>query len=371
MQSRGKRLAFSELKVGILVLVSITVFVFIVLSATGGVRDLLSRPFVAKSRFAEVDGLLPGADVRLAGKRVGNVKEVNLASVPRNPEDLNTVEVIMEIDPDVAKQWVRSDSRATLGSIGLLGDKVIDISPGTVNGQLLPRGSYIESAPGANIRKIISGVDPLITDLTDSAEQIKSLVTKINDGKGTLGRLINNPKVFEDLDRVMLEATELVKQARQGQGTIGRLVNDPALYEDLRDTTRRLENVVRQIDEGQGTVARLIKDPEMYQKIDAMMVKLQEASSRLDVIVARIEGGQGTIGRLINDPSLHEDTKQVMNNVRNITGRMDQGQGTVGALLNDRELYDNLNQMSSQLVRLIYDFRQDPQKYLRVKVSIF
>jgi len=359
------------LKVGILVLASIIIFIFMVLSATGGIGRLFTQPFTAKARFGEVDGLIPGAEVRVAGKRVGNVEAVTLAVIPERPEDPRTVEVTMSIDPEIARQWIRSDSVAALGSIGLLGDKVVDISPGTQKGQPIPSGSYIQSSPGTNIRKIISGVDPLISDLSDSAEQIKTLVSKVNEGQGTLGLLLNNPKIYEDLDRVIVEARQLVNQAREGEGTIGRLVTDPSLYKDLKDTTTRLERVIKQIDEGQGTVARLIKEPELYKRIDATVARLQQTSERLDVIAARIERGEGTIGKLINDPTLHEDTKKTMANMEHITERLDQGQGTAGALLHDRELYDNLNNLSSQLVRLVYDFRQDPKKFLRVKVSIF
>jgi len=369
MPQRTKRLSFSELKVGMLVLASIALFIFFIFSASGGFR--FTPPFIAKARFAEVDGLLPGNEVRLAGKRVGNVEEVTLAIVPTQAEDQNTVEVTMSIDQDVAQKWIRTDSLATLGSIGLLGDKVVDITPGTQKGQPLPSGSYIQTSPGTNIRKIISGVDPLIADLTDSAEQIKTLVAKVNEGQGTIGQLVNNPKVYEDLDHTIVEAKELVKQVREGQGTLGRLVSDPGLYQDLKDTTARLERLIKQMDEGQGTVARLIKDPELFKKLDMTMTRVQDISERLDLISARIERGEGTIGKLINDPALHEDTQRTMANVRDITGRLNQGQGTMGALLHDRELYDNLNSLSSQLVRLVYDFRQDPKKYLRVKVSIF
>lgn len=371
MPARTKRLSFSELKVGILVLVSIALFIFFIFSATGGIGRLLGQPFIVKARFAEVDGLLPGNEVRLAGKRVGNVQQVTLAVIPERPEDQNTVEVTMTIDREVAEQWIRTDSLATLGSIGLLGDKVVDITPGTKKGRPLPSGAYLQTSPGTNIRKIISGVDPLISDLTDSAEQIKTLVAKVNQGQGTIGRLVNDPKVYEDLDRTILEANELVKQVREGQGTLGRLINDPGLYQDLKETTARLERFIRQLDEGQGTVARLIKDPELYKKIEATITRLQQTSDRIAVVAARIERGEGTIGKLINDPTLHEDTQKTMANVRHITTRLEQGQGTMGALLHDRELYDNLNSLSSQLVRLIYDFRQDPKKYLRVKVSIF
>lgn len=371
MSSRGKRLAWSELKVGLLVLASLAILVFIIMSATGGIGDLFRQRFIAKTTFAEVDGLLPGAEVRLAGKRVGNVKAVNLAEVPKRAEDRNTVEVVMEIDPDIARRLIRSDSSATLGSIGLLGDKVVEIRPGTESGQPLPSGSYIQSTPGTDIRKIISGVDPIISDLTATAEQIKQLVTNINEGKGTLGQLINNPRAYEHLDNTLLEATRLLKDIREGQGTVGRLINDPALYDDLRNTTRRLENFVRQIDEGQGTVTRLIKEPQLYTKLDATLTELKQTSERLNMIAARIERGEGTIGRLIHDSALHDETKKTITNIQHITARLDQGQGTAGALLHDKALYDNLNELSSQLVRLIYDFRQDPQKYLRLKISIF
>jgi phospholipid/cholesterol/gamma-HCH transport system substrate-binding protein len=369
MAKRGKGLSFSELKVGILVLAGIAIFIFMVLSATGGIT--LRKPFVLKTRFAEVDGLIPGNEVRIAGVRAGNVDTVTFGALPRTPEDRDTVEVTMSLDSDIAQKWIRDDSKATLGNIGLLGDKVVEISPGTRQGKPLQSGAYIESTPGTNIRKIISGVDPMIADLTQTAEEIKTMVAKVNQGQGTLGQLVNNPKVYQDLDATVLEARNLIKDVREGEGSLGQLINDPALYRSFKDVTTRLENVVKQIDQGQGTVARLIKDPELYKKIDDTMTMVRQTATRLDEISGRINRGEGTLGKFINDPALHEETKETMANLKDITERLDKGEGTAGALLHDRALYDNLNTLSSELVRLLYDFRQDPKKFLRIKVSIF
>jgi phospholipid/cholesterol/gamma-HCH transport system substrate-binding protein len=315
--------------------------------------------------------LIPGNEVRIAGVRAGNVASVTVGALPQTPEDQKTVEVVMDLDPDIARQWIRNDSRATLGNIGLLGDKVVEISPGTTQGKPVRSGERIDSTPGTNIRKIISGVDPMIADLTETAHQIKTLAAKVNEGKGTIGQLVNNPKVYQDLDKTVLEAQALISDIRQGQGTIGRLINDPSLYRRLDDVAVRLEKMIRQIDEGQGTVTRLIKEPELYNKIDETMTMIRQTASRLETLSGRIERGEGTLGKFINDPTLHEETKETMANLKNITERLEKGQGTAGALLHDRALYDNLNTLSSEMVRLIYDFRQNPRKFMTIKFEIF
>ncbi len=366
-----KKVTLADLKVGILVLASLVFLILMILTASGGIT-LFEEEFIVKARVAEVDGLIPGNEVRLAGYRIGNVKEVRFApELPSRPEDPNTVEIVMRVDPKIARERIRSDSVVTLGSIGLLGDKVVEITPGTKNGAPIQSGAYLRSTPGTNIRKIISGVDPLIADLTDTAEQIKRLVARVNEGEGTLGRLIRDPKLYMDIDRTVLEAQELVRQIREGEGTIGKLITDPTLYADLKRTVTRLEQLTRDLREGQGTIARLIREPEFYEKLDRAVTRLDEISARIDTIAARIERGEGTVGRLINDPTVHEEAKATLSNLRNITARIESGEGTFGALVHDRQLYNNLNALSSELVRLIYDFRQNPGRFLRIKVSLF
>jgi phospholipid/cholesterol/gamma-HCH transport system substrate-binding protein len=365
-----KKMTAADLKVGIVVLVAISLLIFMILTASGEV-SLFEREFLVRARVSEVDGLIPGNEVRLQGKRVGSVKAVNFAELPSTPDDQRTIEIVMRINPDIARQWVRTDSVVSLGSIGLLGDKVVEVSVGTKNGQPIKSGDELKSDPGTNIRKIISGVDPLIADLSNSAEQIRRLITGINEGQGTIGKLIRDPKLYVELDSTIIEARELVRRIREGEGTMGKLVNDPGLYNDLRQTLTRLESISKEIQEGQGTIARLIREPEFYDKLNKTATRLDEISARVNTIATRIEKGEGSIGKLVNDAALHEETKETVANLKNITKRMDNGEGSFGALLHDRQLYNNLNSLSSEMVRLIYDFRQNPKRFLQIKLEIF
>jgi phospholipid/cholesterol/gamma-HCH transport system substrate-binding protein len=87
--------------------------------------------------------------------------------------------------------------------------------------------------------------------------------------------------------------------------------------------------------------------------------------------MAKIERGEGNLGKLINDEKLYQDTRNTIENLRAIMARLDRGEGTAGLLLKDDRLYQNVNTLSAELTRLLYDFRQNPRKYLSVKVSLF
>ncbi|MBI4470539.1 MAG: MCE family protein [Acidobacteria bacterium] len=365
-----KKLSLADLRVGLLVLGSLILLFVLILSASGELKPFEKR-FIVRTRVSEVDGLSPGNEVRLAGVTVGKVDSVKFGEIPATPGDQNTVEILMSVDPKAARDRIRSDSLATLGSIGLLGDKVVEISPGTKNGTPLESGGLLRSSETGNIRKIISGVDPLIGNLADTLEQLKSVTNKINEGKGTLGQLINNPRVYQDLDSAVLAARDLLERVRAGDGTAGRIINDPGLYEDARKLVQRLESVSKAIEEGPGTLSRLIHEPELYDRLSQASDRLNRVAGRIETVSAKIESGEGTIGKLVNDPRLHDETAVTVTNLKNITGRLDRGEGTAGAILHDRKLYDNLNQATSELVRLLYDFRQNPGRFLKIRVTLF
>jgi phospholipid/cholesterol/gamma-HCH transport system substrate-binding protein len=92
---------------------------------------------------------------------------------------------------------------------------------------------------------------------------------------------------------------------------------------------------------------------------------------KIDRITADLEAGRGTLGKFIKDEKLHDDLQATMASVRTVARKLEQGDGTAGKLLHDEKLYNNINQMSSEVVKMLYDFRQNPRKYLSVKVSLF
>src|SRR5205823_2948183 len=133
-----------------------------ILSISGDIPFFRDAIYV-RTKLSQVDGLRPGTEVRLAGVKIGQVKEVNLLPVPKDTEVKQTVEVVMKIDPKIdgvpAQQRIRTDSQAILGSVGLLGDKVIDITPGTLAGQEIANNGEIKSAQETSIKQLVTGAN--------------------------------------------------------------------------------------------------------------------------------------------------------------------------------------------------------------------
>jgi phospholipid/cholesterol/gamma-HCH transport system substrate-binding protein len=114
-----------------------------------------------------------------------------------------------------------------------------------------------------------------------------------------------------------------------------------------------------------------LKDEEAYNKLNEMLAKANTAVEKIDRITGDIEAGKGTVGKLIKDEKLHDDLQASLTSMRNITDRLDKGEGSAGKLLRDEKLYNSINELSTEMVKLLYDFRQSPRKYLSVKVSLF
>src|SRR5262249_2828774 len=115
----------------------------------------------------------------------------------------------------------------------------------------------------------------------------------------------------------------------------------------------------------------LFKDEELYSKANSLIARLDETSQRLDRTMAKVERGEGTLGRFLNDEKIYADTREMIEKFRTITERLEKGEGTAGRFLKDEKLYNNVNNVSGEITKLIYDFRQNPRKYLSVKVAIF
>ncbi|MCA1643550.1 MAG: hypothetical protein LC785_16745, partial [Acidobacteria bacterium] len=116
----------------------------------------------------------------------------------------------------------------------------------------------------------------------------------------------------------------------------------------------------------------------IYNEARSTLARLNRTADDINAVTADIRAGRGTAGKLLTDETLYNDTRAAIarfNNtaerVDNIVASVQRGEGTAGKLLYDDKLYNNVNQLSSETVKLIYDFRQNPKKYLTIKFSIF
>lgn len=376
-----KQTSLTGLRVGLLVLASLIILILVIFAVSGDLSlPFVGRKTIVKTYMNRVDGLRKGAEVRLSGKQIGSVKDINFSSqIPGSPDQSNNLEVLMEISGTLngrpAIERIRSDSFAVLKASGVLGDNVIDITPGTTAGTPIQNYGVIKSQAQKNVGDILSSAQTAVSNLNDISDDVKDMTRRIRSGEGSIGKFISEEAFYDNLNRTALQAEKLLVDIRSGQGTAGRIVSDPQLYNQINDTVVELRRVIDQVNEqilaGRGTIGKLIKDEEIYNRANSLVAKLDETSARVERTMAKIERGEGNLGKLINDEKLYQDTRNTVENLRAIMARLERGEGTAGLLLKDERLYQNINTLSAELTKLLYDFRQNPRKYLSVKVSLF
>src|SRR5438105_746095 len=134
----------------------------------------------------------------------------------------------------------------------------------------------------------------------------------------------------------------------------------------------------RDITAGRGTAGKLVESDEMYNKINHIADRVNHSMDQIDQIIAGVNAGQGTIGKLVKDEAIYNDARTAIARFNTTTTRIDsvvasaqRGEGTLGKLITDEQLYNNVNNLSSEGVKMLYDFRQNPKKYLTIKFQLF
>ncbi len=352
-------MAWKELRVGIVAISGFVILAAALVLVSGG-RGLFTPKYTVKTHLENASGLRRGSLIWLAGVEVGSVGEVR---VSRSDDPGRAVEVHMKIDR-AFQQSIRRDSQATLGSIGLLGDKYIEISRGSQAEPVVSDGGEIDGSSPPDIKRIIQGTNDLMANVGDLVQKVTGIAGKINVQEGTLGKLINDPAIFNNLTGTSEELKGLVREITAGKGTVGRLVSDPRLYEELQKTIQQGQNVVAKVESGEGTLGKVVNDPALHDRTERML-------ARVETVVKRIEDGEGLLGLLSKDESLYREFNQSMQKFTDVADKMSRGDGTVSKLLKDPSLYANLDEASAELVKFIHDVRVNPKKYLRIKLSLW
>jgi len=381
MPSSKKSVSFRQLRVGIFVLVAIAILVFLVLNASGDINPF-SKKLHLKARFVDANGLREGSEVRLAGVRVGKVERITLlppSDVPNAPR----VEALMTIDSSIdgqpASQRIRSDSTAQQGSPSLLGNEMlINITPGTAIGSPVQDNAILPSSSSNTVNDFATSGTDLAQRLSKLSDEISGIVRDVKDGKGTVGRLFSDEALYNNLNATILETEDVMKQVRSGNGSASRFVNDPALYNNANEIAVSLRAIATDLRAGRGTAGKLLTDDELYTRINRTADRLDRSVDQINLMITDINAGHGTLGRLIKDEQLYNDARAAIarfnttaERIDNLVAAAQRGEGTVGKLLTDDTLYTNVNQLSSEGVKLIYDFRQNPKKYLTIKFELF
>lgn len=403
-----KQVSVAQMKVGILVTIAIAIVAVLILQQNWGIA-WFSRSVKAITYLHDVGGLKPGAPIWLAGIEIGRVRQVAIVPPeiyagndaifrqisdlrkqidqlnPREPtageisnslqerirslkDELRFVEVQMDIRSQYLNRISR-DSEVAIESRGLIGDSFIQISAGTYGVPPIKRGDFyvIEGIRTTGFREIMTGANDVIANFGVLSDQVKNIALKINPervGQGLAQTIQDMQATLRQADNTFARATLLIEDLRKGEGSFGRLVADPTLYQRLTESLERFNRITDEIQNGSGTIAKLIKDPALFDHAN-------ETLRKAEVVMDRIEKGEGSLGKLSKDQEFYDSSKKAIDRFASLMEQIDKGNGTIGKLLKDPGLYNNLNQSSGEITKLIYDLRQDPKKYLTIRVRLF
>jgi phospholipid/cholesterol/gamma-HCH transport system substrate-binding protein len=353
-----KQLRWSELKVGITVLIAsvvLAVLVFLMSGTTG----MFTKKFLLITYFDNAEGLRAGQPVDLEGVPVGNVTSVRV--VPNRP--LAPVQVVMKIKKDW-QPFFHKDSKATVKTAGVLGESYIDVDSKKATKATVVDGDEVPSENAPGVEDVVRSSQGTLQNMDVLIRRLDRIVASVESGKGTLGEVINDPTLINKTNAVLNQIQGLLNDVSNGQGTLGQLFKDKTLYRKLDDTVDKLNRIADEAEAGKGNLGKLLKDETLYNNLNQSVTK---ANKLLDDVNA----GKGALGKLTKDEALAAKLQDTINKLSSIADRMEAGEGSVGLLLKNPSLYNNSDQMLIETRSLIKAIRENPKKYLTIRFRVF
>lgn len=292
---RTNKIQWGSLKVGLLITFAVAVMFWA--SFAGGGTSIFERKGEFICYFKNVNGLVTGSPVWMSGVEVGNVRSIKFV----NLDSLRQVRVVCRVKKSIW-EMITEDSRAKLGTVGFLGDKYVEIIPGTTGKPAIKEMDILETfdVPGPDAmfgagKKAFEKAGSMVGNIDD-------ILARINRGEGTLGHIATDDTLYFNLTALMASMTKLAA---------GLQINQQRITESIEKTAKSVESLTTQVEENRGTLGKLISDPALYDNITA-------SSARLDTIMSQISAAEGSLGLLVSDTALYVETVNLLNRVNNL-----------------------------------------------------
>jgi phospholipid/cholesterol/gamma-HCH transport system substrate-binding protein len=354
---------WSQLKVGVIVLVSaviLTTLLFLMTSSSG--FGFGSPKLTVTTYFENSAGLKSGAPVTLEGVTIGNVKSVTVTAAP--DRKLTPVMVVMKIDSKHLP-GLHEDSTAALTTVGVLGDTVVDINSQVATGPPLRDGDELKTLETPSIQDVVKASQGTIENVNVLLVKMNSVVDNLQAGKGSVGQLINNPDLYNKANATVDEFHKLTIKLNSNNNTIGKFLNDDAqMYDRLNASLGKLDSIVTDLQNGKGTAGKALKDEALYNNLNST---LAHANS----LMTDIDAGKGSIGMLVKDPTFAKKLNDTLTEADSLVSNINGGKGTLGKLATDDQAYTNINKLLTESTTLVTTIRADPKKYLTIHLKIF
>jgi phospholipid/cholesterol/gamma-HCH transport system substrate-binding protein len=351
---------WSQLKIGAIVLVSVvilTTLLFLMTSTSG--MGFFSRKLTVTTYFENSAGLKVGAAVNLEGVTIGTVKTITVVTTAERK--LTPVQVVMKLDSKYQSS-LHTDSTAALTTVGVLGDTVVDINSQTATGPELRDGDALETPSIQDVMKASQGT---IESLNVILAKLNTVVDNMQSGKGSFGQLLTNPDLYNKFVAAADDVHQITVKLNSNDNTVGKFFNDDAaMYNRLNDAIGRVDDITKDLQNGKGTAGKVLTDDSLYNNLNASL-------KNLNMILADAEAGKGSAGMLLKDPTFAKKLNDAISQTDELVTAINSGKGTLGKLATDDAMYTNLNKLLTESTSLVTTIRQDPKKYLTIRMRVF
>jgi len=336
---------------------AVLVLVILLMSSSEG--GLFAKKLTLRTYLDNAGGLKAGAPVTLEGVTIGNITAIRV--VPeRSPKP---VEVIMRVGGKYIHD-LHVDSTTSIAQAGVLGDSYVDITSAHAKGPQPTNNTELASIQASSLQGVISASQTSIEEITRLMRNSNRLIDTLNSTHGTIGGLINDPVFYAKMNRIADNLDKLTASINNGQGTLGKFVNDDTLYTHANSVVDRLDKITASIQDGQGTAGKLINDDTLYKNLNATIANANQ-------LLGDVNAGKGSIGKLAKDPEFSRKLDDTITRLDGILTNIDEGKGTIGQLMQNRSLYDHTDQTMDQAQQLVKSIRDNPKKYLVIRLKLF
>ena len=305
MQERTKE-QLVALSVGVFVILMLTTLAIFTIFL--GADQIFKQHHTREVVFEQVMGLRQGDDVLVRGVSGGNISQLQL--------EPDGVHVLFELDQPVA---LYEDYSIRIVGTSVLGGRQMIIHEGSASRPKLSEGTLLVGLPpidimqeaGEVLGEFKSGIKEgkIIENLVSTLDGIDKVISSLRSGEGTLGRLLTDASLYEEL-KVLAEETKLIStQLTSGKGTMGQLLYDDQLYTELLKAVTEFRHLGQLMTSGEGTVARFLKDDTVFHRVDQALASFERMSDK-------VASGEGTLGKLIEDDALYEEVLALVTEAR-------------------------------------------------------
>lgn len=290
-----------KIRLGIFVLLG-SIFFIAAVYFIGNKQNMFNKTVEINALFKNINGLQLGNNVRFSGINVGTVKEIEIIND-------STIRVEMMIEENILSH-IKKDAVASIGSDGLVGNMIVNIVPGNHSTTPVNPGDTILSENKVSTEEIIKTLSSTNENANLITENLAQITNQISSGKGTVGMLINDETLSNDLKQTI----HYLKITSKG----------------TNESVSNLNKIITQLD-NKNNVIGVLKDTAVARNIKNVIVNLEKSSSHIDKVVLNLNStitnmkeGKGAINYLSNDPKLVKQIDSTMNNINQASSKLNE-----------------------------------------------